>query len=585
MCFIEYVGYTCGHTCVPVKRPCPMTTQQFNFPCCAHAATKPILYPEMCPSCMRILHGRWIDILENEHRFMHARGACTCDVKFPYLQEPRIISQDTVVADQASECSSVTVTNCMPTSQVGDAGSSASAFLSADTDRKGKKPMSEFTLSPVASHFTPSLGSHLADIQYPPYELQGSAAPSEYIGDSTAASSFTPGNTEREPRPSPSSSKGTRRKGKKSRGKNISGSSNARPSDPASPYRQSINEEPQSFQHQQLQQLQHHEKSQKSPQRGRRTSSSSHRKSKLAPLHEELVLDTPSYYGAPVPAFTSTLTPEATLVAYAGDGGEFSRDTSRLPISVSVRSRSLYGAEWLTDHAELHRQGHCECDIRFDKYRLSDEHAAMLQEQWNLEESTANAYTSFDSARPSTAPGGYMSTGSFSGGNGGCGGVNGDNANNPKNIVIVSSDSAQAQSSALSSTRVPAATTTAEEQDSQAAFPSYSSFLQEYPILTPDPSLPSHASYQSARWGYSAYDTSDLNNTSQDPTTGAEYFDRSPRPVDMQTWQYEVNKVPIAGLPIGAGPEGTSHMAPFTTCELNRQLYPQGPDHHQSASR
>ncbi|KAI1128930.1 hypothetical protein F5Y10DRAFT_264680 [Nemania abortiva] len=93
MCFAEYLGYVCGHTSIAVNRPCPMTTHLFNNPCCPQPATRPYLTGTMCYPCNRIIHGRRIDIAEFEHRWMHERGACSCDVKFPAMQEPKLVQR------------------------------------------------------------------------------------------------------------------------------------------------------------------------------------------------------------------------------------------------------------------------------------------------------------------------------------------------------------------------------------------------------------------------------------------------------------------------------------------------------------
>ncbi|KAH7034821.1 uncharacterized protein B0I36DRAFT_360291 [Microdochium trichocladiopsis] len=45
----------------------------------------------MCTACSRILHANWVNILEYEHRWMHERGACGCPVVFPALMGPRVI--------------------------------------------------------------------------------------------------------------------------------------------------------------------------------------------------------------------------------------------------------------------------------------------------------------------------------------------------------------------------------------------------------------------------------------------------------------------------------------------------------------
>ncbi|KAI1075716.1 hypothetical protein F5B20DRAFT_377392 [Whalleya microplaca] len=100
MCFTEYIGYTCGHTSLPVKRPCPLTTQQHSHPSCPRSAARPILAPGMCPPCARILHFRHVNIVEFEHRFMHERGACGCPVRFPFLQHPRVVAPGGVMGHQ-----------------------------------------------------------------------------------------------------------------------------------------------------------------------------------------------------------------------------------------------------------------------------------------------------------------------------------------------------------------------------------------------------------------------------------------------------------------------------------------------------
>lgn len=93
MCFSEFVGYTCGHSSPEVLRPCPMTTQFYTNPLCTQHARRPILAPEMCPACQRVIHGRAVLITEWEHRWMHERGACGCEVQFPDLIRPRVVSR------------------------------------------------------------------------------------------------------------------------------------------------------------------------------------------------------------------------------------------------------------------------------------------------------------------------------------------------------------------------------------------------------------------------------------------------------------------------------------------------------------
>ncbi|KAI0397856.1 hypothetical protein F5Y17DRAFT_476562 [Xylariaceae sp. FL0594] len=96
MCFSEFIAYTCGHTSVAVNRPCPMTTYLYNNPCCANPATRPLLAETVCYPCSRILHSRGVNITEYEHRFMHERGACQCEIQFPALLHPRLIHRSSI---------------------------------------------------------------------------------------------------------------------------------------------------------------------------------------------------------------------------------------------------------------------------------------------------------------------------------------------------------------------------------------------------------------------------------------------------------------------------------------------------------
>ncbi len=94
MCFQEFIGYTCGHCSLAVLRPCPLTTASALHPVCSQTASKPFLTGEMCPACQRIVHMRATLIEEYEHRFMHERGVCGCDVDFPNLVRPRVVGLD-----------------------------------------------------------------------------------------------------------------------------------------------------------------------------------------------------------------------------------------------------------------------------------------------------------------------------------------------------------------------------------------------------------------------------------------------------------------------------------------------------------
>lgn len=102
MCYKEFIAYQCGHRSIGVVRPCPMATAGHNFPVCSILPDKPHYAETMCAACERQLHSRWVLIREWEHRWLHERGVCGCEVTFPgLLHTPRVIGE-TSVAGSAS---------------------------------------------------------------------------------------------------------------------------------------------------------------------------------------------------------------------------------------------------------------------------------------------------------------------------------------------------------------------------------------------------------------------------------------------------------------------------------------------------
>ncbi|KAK4191728.1 hypothetical protein QBC35DRAFT_470408 [Podospora australis] len=97
MCIQEYLHYQCGHrSLLNVLRPCPATTARHNFPVCSQQPPKTWIAETMCAGCERELHSRWVLIREWEHRWLHERGACGCEVQFQgLLYMPRIIGGTT----------------------------------------------------------------------------------------------------------------------------------------------------------------------------------------------------------------------------------------------------------------------------------------------------------------------------------------------------------------------------------------------------------------------------------------------------------------------------------------------------------
>lgn len=102
--------YVCGHGNNMVVRPCPAVTANPNGVICTIPDEQNYEYRSqtMCPRCERIIHNRWVLHEEAEHRFLHERGVCGCDVKFPNLRiRPLVITQSddvqqNVVADTDS---------------------------------------------------------------------------------------------------------------------------------------------------------------------------------------------------------------------------------------------------------------------------------------------------------------------------------------------------------------------------------------------------------------------------------------------------------------------------------------------------
>jgi hypothetical protein len=103
MCYKEFIAYQCGHRSLGVVRPCPLTTAGHNFPVCGIAPDKPHYAETMCTACERQLHSRWVLIREWEHRWLHERGVCGCEVTFPgLLATPRVIGETSAAGPASS---------------------------------------------------------------------------------------------------------------------------------------------------------------------------------------------------------------------------------------------------------------------------------------------------------------------------------------------------------------------------------------------------------------------------------------------------------------------------------------------------
>ncbi|KAL2270233.1 hypothetical protein VTJ83DRAFT_2417 [Remersonia thermophila] len=130
MCIKEFLAYQCGHRSVMVVRPCPMTTTGHNYPVCTGAPERTFYAETMCAACERQLHSRWVLIREWEHRWLHERGACGCDVIFPgLLNQPRVIG-DTAASDAAD--------SPQPGSEVSEEPSKSPALAESKNSRASK---------------------------------------------------------------------------------------------------------------------------------------------------------------------------------------------------------------------------------------------------------------------------------------------------------------------------------------------------------------------------------------------------------------------------------------------------------------
>ncbi|OTA64837.1 hypothetical protein K449DRAFT_463868 [Hypoxylon sp. EC38] len=524
MCFIEYMGYTCGHTSMPVKRPCPLTTQQHSNPCCPVPAARPILSQSMCPACARILHGRYVNIIEHEHRFMHERGACHCAVQFPFMQRPRVIQHEhpepEVTSTYVYESGLEGVTagaakkdenengekNVKVETDV--AGSSPSGSPTELTPESARSPTGKFNFSPSASVFTPGQiqvhgQGETQGTEVVPYEQMPTSSIIAY-GSSNATSSF---NTDRRASFSSDNSKG--------KGKGKGKQRNAKKSSPPKQYRK-YNEGYPRYQQQHPYQQQ---------QRPRRTSPSAaaHGAPKLAPLFEERVV-------------------------------------SGQKLEVSVRMKSIYGAEWIQDHAGLHHSGRCKCEIKFEKYPAK--YMPLLEEAASDPDYGTNP-----------VPDGVVAADDDGLHHDGNGNSNATTYTPTTSLSPKNKDSSTPYTSAAASGYTTAQTTVEPSTEPHIPGPAYPNqfYSQGQSGSATSPSSPNFSAQpgRPARWSCSPYDTALPSGATP-----------APRPVDMQTIWYDMRETPIAGLPVGAGPEGDSHMPAFEKCDLGSWFY----QHQRAAS-
>ncbi|KAH6650297.1 hypothetical protein F5144DRAFT_479425 [Chaetomium tenue] len=205
MCYEEFIAYQCGHRSLGVVRPCPMTTAGHNFPICGLPPHKPHYAETMCTPCERQLHSRWVLIREWEHRWLHERGACGCEVIFPgLLTTPRVIGHTSVAESPASSSTTGSAYHITPAND-SDATPNLIATTASSKESQGQTEQGGLvdTASSTAAGQIPALfaegvtstGEHRVAVRLPGLyaaEWKSDHAALHKSGKCTCAATFTP---------------------------------------------------------------------------------------------------------------------------------------------------------------------------------------------------------------------------------------------------------------------------------------------------------------------------------------------------------------------------------------------------------
>lgn len=95
MCVKQFYGYTCGHCSIPTLIPCPLVASNPFFPTCGFPAERPVFTGEYCHACFRVLWNAKVLKDEEEHRALHLRGECACEVRFEGEDQAKILKEET----------------------------------------------------------------------------------------------------------------------------------------------------------------------------------------------------------------------------------------------------------------------------------------------------------------------------------------------------------------------------------------------------------------------------------------------------------------------------------------------------------
>ncbi|KAK8056176.1 hypothetical protein PG993_001403 [Apiospora rasikravindrae] len=314
MCIIEYVGYSCGHSSVPVLRLCPMTTHAANNPVCNDPSHRPTMVGDMCPACSRVMHSRWVDIVMFEHQWMHERGTCGCPTKFPSLLHPRTIGADP--GEEANRYTGQTTLRGI-SSQMGEAVSSKFGYGDGGTSATSH----DDNVAPSTAKTTPTKSSSLTATQST-YRSTDSTA-HQHSTMFTTATATVDQPSQRQKQKGKGKAKGWNRK------------------------------------------QQHYDNN---SEFGPHTTMATHHNTTttlLPPLStltsEDEIVETfhlPSLEAEP-----------ATTKEEFNFGNRGSPQKQGRGQEVNVRLASQFAAEWIPDHAERHRTGACNCHVRFERYQ------------------------------------------------------------------------------------------------------------------------------------------------------------------------------------------------------------------------
>ncbi|KAK7951335.1 uncharacterized protein PG986_007063 [Apiospora aurea] len=354
MCIIEYVGYSCGHSSVPVLRLCPMTTHAPSNPVCKDPSHRPTMVADMCPACSRVMHSRWVDIVMFEHQWMHERGTCGCPTKFPSLLHPRTIGADP--GEEAARYAGQTTLRGI-SGQIGEAISSKFGYSDGGTSATSH----DDNVASASANTTPTKSSSLTANQST-YHGTDSAARRYSTNSTTTTTTAIVG----QPPVRDSSQHGRDRgQGKKKAHKSIKQKQKQR---------QRQNQKGKGKGKGKVWNGKQQNPHKNNSEFGRHAMMATHHDtttSSLLPPLSTLTSEDEIVETFHLPSLEAEAEPATTKEEFSFGSLGSSQKQGRGQ-QVNVRLASQFAAEWIPDHAERHRTGACSCHVRFERYQPYD---------------------------------------------------------------------------------------------------------------------------------------------------------------------------------------------------------------------